>query len=184
MGMFRRIYEARQKARIRKEEEHKIISLVSQIHKEAKELSKDDRVSMLLDDIDNAFSFNVSHISICCRSKGNRYDNAVFIYYVHSDPEHQSNPAPIPPTRLNFSDYDLYFSAEDACALLYLIFRTYAGERPRYCEPISDAHPETTYNSLEGAVRSSRSSRGEACTIWSGIRTICFHDPFIKTGEV
>lgn len=162
MGLFERISDARYNARRRKDEAAEYSAVISQLYKDSKEMLNDNRVARLLNDIDNAYSYNtVSDISICNKARFHQYDNAIFIYYVQPKPEQASvkwskpmPPKTIPPTQFNFADYDLYFTADEACALLYVIFSRYAKQKPRYGEEYGEKPPwRWTFNSVEEGVK-------------------------------
>ena len=136
--------------------------LMAQIKNESEEMLCDNRVLRLLEDIDNAVSQNtVSHIRMQIDKKN--YRNAAAIRVCYVQPEYESPkvkwskpepPKTIPEARFVFEDYNLYFTADEGCSLLYIIFTRYSRKSPRYGEEYDGKPPfRWTFRTLEAAVK-------------------------------
>ena len=133
--------------------------LMAQIKNESEEMLCDNRVLRLLEDIDNAVSQNtVSRIYM--QIDTNNYRNAAAIRVCYVQPEYESPkvkwskpepPKTIPEAHFLFKDYDLYFTADEACSLLYVIFMRYSRKSPRYGEEYD--RKRYSYSTLEAAVK-------------------------------
>lgn len=140
--------------------------LIAKLKSDADEMLMDDRVNRLLAEVEEAVSQGrVSLITLENKGKFNQYTDALFIHYVQPEAVQNSTkwskPAEretIPPVRIDFADYDLYFAKEDACAFLYIIFCTYhtfggySTGVPKYGEDYNGKPPfRWTFDTMEDA---------------------------------